>query len=292
MSLCTGLGKDGNWIVSRGLASKYDRRKSIDESGCFPSGVTARKHFQYANDLLTPPVDFVELVHEPSNAFDPSAVRVLAEGRRIGYVSASIASWLHPYVALLRKGGVRCYVPLTEPEPIPHFYYEGDDDDDSGDCENENYELSPLSLENEHKIGVMLLPSWQTLDYLCQMDKLFAEFDLAWDCLSTDSLEEIGKNRWKFTESSFREFKEYALEHSIYPFTIEAWKVKDFILHTYLVRYRRVIDRMQRERERAARNIEIVKDISLGKPFSELAEKTGLRESTVRNIAREGVKGG
>lgn len=52
-----------------------------------------------------------ELVPEPHNPVDPCAVAIDFRGRRIGYVHADYARWLHGYVRAANIHGYRCRVP-------------------------------------------------------------------------------------------------------------------------------------------------------------------------------------
>lgn len=283
MAICTGLGRDGNWIVTTHMMSRFDRKKSLAENYCYPTGVTARPYFREANDSLVHPVEFVELVPEPDNEVDPSAVKVVTQGKKIGFVPAHIALHLHPYISLMRNEGIRCFVPLTEPaEEIDTF----DDFDD------EEIEIFISQSGGEYDIGVMMLPTWETLDRLCPVEKFCSMFDEVWEELSEEARLEIKTNHWRFGETSFAQFRKIGTKKTSYPFTIDASQHPDKLLERYLIRYRRFIDKAQKERKQAVRNLHMVEKAAEGMTYREIGEMYGLKAGSVGSIVRQAKKNG
>lgn len=291
MAICTGLGEDNNWLVTPFMVAQFNPDRELSESDCYTKGVTGQQYFSDDHEELTHPVEFVELIPEPENPVDPAAVRVMAQGKKIGFVPAKNALLLHSFIALMRNEGILCFVPLTEPgyDPDEEDYESFDDFDDNWDDDEDDY-FYPDE-EEEHSIGVMMLPTRRTIQRLCPVEKIFAMFDTVWESLSEESLAEIRNNSWRFGEQSFVEFREQGLKTTTYPFTIDASQHQDYLLKQYLVNYRRLIFRAQDERNRVVRNLHMMERAEAGDPYRSIGEMYGLKANSVGQIVRRGQRG-
>jgi len=304
MRICTGLGSDGNWLVSPRMAAEYDRSRPIEESDCYPKGITGQQYFAHAHERLVYPVTFVELVPEPTNEHDSNAIFVRAQGQKIGYVPADRAAHLHSTVAFMRNEGIRCYVPLTTPEKyeFDDDEYDFDDDDDEYDFDDDDDEYDfddddddeydfddDDGFEESHcpQLGVMLLPTHQTLDNLRPTAVLFAEFDRIIDTLGDDFIEELNRSGWRFEPETFSRFFSVARNRMKYPFSTDIHKY-DALLWRYLVKYRRIIYRTQNRRKFIERNITIMNSYRSGESSSSIAAHHQLAQSTVQEWIRKG----
>lgn len=300
MRICTGLGSDGNWLVSPRMAAEYDRSRPIEESDCYPKGITGQQYFAHAHERLVYPVTFVELVPEPTNEHDSNAIFVRAQGQKIGYVPADRAAHLHSTVAFMRNEGIRCYVPLTTPEKYDfddddddEYEYDFDDDDEYDydfDDDDDEYDFDDDDeFEESHhsQLGVMLLPTRQTLDKLCPHAVLFTEFDRIIDTLGDEFVEELNRSGWRFEPETFSRFFSVARNRIKYPFSTDIDKY-DALLWRYLVRYRRLIYRTQNQRKFTERNLSILYSYRSGESSAEIAARHHLAQGTVQTWIRRG----
>lgn len=111
--------------------------------GCYayPEGYVGRRPGQDVS---------VELIPEPSNPHDPSAVSLEVDRRRIGYLTRRVAATWHPIVAHLNANGERVEAPGTV---VRLAYDEVDADHDLGVCVSLPFRSSALIYRAVEHLG-------------------------------------------------------------------------------------------------------------------------------------------
>lgn len=256
------------WIIDPALAISYDRNGYSEDEPFFPTGITGQNHFPHDWPTLESAPKFVELEPQPDNEFDCWAIRVIHDGRQIGWVKSSVAYWLAPYVHLMRKGGSRCLVPLTEPSM--HGRY-----DEASDTVSEVVRL-----------GVMILPKAELRRNLFPPTLLFPELDLVWNALSEAEREQVRADGFRLDEHTGDRFTKLGRKLTSYPFAYAA--DDDSLIAEYLTWYRRKMHSYTKDRFRAERNLGICEAVANGRTYREVAETCGLTAGSVGAIKRKG----
>lgn len=92
--------------------SDFEDERSIEEKGCFSTGVRATEYYPHMFESAdSRGWHWFELVPEPSNPYDPNAVAVDRDESRIGYLSSRIARVIHWRLRVLNGEGYRCFSP-------------------------------------------------------------------------------------------------------------------------------------------------------------------------------------
>lgn len=297
MSIFTSLPCDSRYLISPKMMAKEEGKKhrSLDRSFCFFSGVRGMQYFLDNFQKIDDSIEFVNLVPEPENDADCNAIAVYAGDKKLGYVSASAAEYLHAVVALKIHESGECWVPVSQPEthsaiePANTSPMESLRKDPTCRIQNvrlkNEYGSSYYHFDYSRRIGIPCLPTIRGVRYLIPDRKLFAYLDNIWDQMSDSTIDEIRQEGWRLNESSIQEFRSLAGTPSDYPFIVSP-PTEDSLLIHYLVHYRRIIYKLGQEREFAKRNMEILSSSLAGESNTKLAQKYGLSPNTISSIKK------
>lgn len=268
-SLCGASAKpDFDWVIDPALAVSYDRDSYSRDAPFFPSGISGQAHFPHNWPTLASAPEFVELEPQPDNEFDCWAIRVIHDGRQIGWVKSSVAYWLAPYLHLLRRGGSRCLVPLTVAS------------------KHRRYDEASDTVSEVVRLGVMILPKAELRRKLFPPTLLFPELDLVWNALSEAEREQVRADGFTLDEHTGDRFTELGRKLTSYPFAYAA--DDDSLIAEYLTWYRRKIHSYANDRRRAERNLGICEAVANGLNYREVAQTCDLTAGSVGAIKRKG----
>ncbi|MGO1736959.1 MAG: hypothetical protein ACTHZ9_11660 [Leucobacter sp.] len=220
-----------------------------------------------------------ELIPDPFNPVDGTAVVVHVDGRRLGYITPRLAYMIDTYLRYLNFHGqsVHTVVEISDPlvalntEPDSTAVRDGESDVDDYDT----YVACPLPAMLEQRIS---------------LHSIMATLEPLWVGLPVEVRDALAADGYHFTETTSRAFWDHRYLAPEYAFTPEFRFIsidrgcREFLQAKRRERNRQVVI------ERAQRNQQIAQLIANGTPAAQLAERFALKQSTIASIIRTEAK--
>lgn len=258
----------------------------LQEVDFYATGVRGTE-FQQLSRKLADGVYMGELVPEPHNPADHSALAIDIDGERLGYVSARVACYISWHIQILNNKGYRCQVPVS----VENYDY-----DDLPDwARAEDFEL-----DDDEDAGTyyVCLPTIERLTENFGFAEYEDEITQAWRSLPQDILlaevKELGEHPVRL-ETIHSIFSSQQIPRYLLPLEADP-DYFPYIWHQAFQPVRREIRFQQEEekrREREARDNRIAELFATGLSQAAVGRELGISPSTVRKalIAKGVIQG-
>ena len=264
----------------------YDHSLSFDETHFFWGGVRSADYFpRYHRErqLLAKRrkvarlEDEADLVPEPDNDYDPFAVGVWVREVQIGYVSATVAEYMHWHLRHLEAKGHRVAVPLLTT-------YGDDEDDDDDDIYAKDYPTGTWAA----------LPTFKTLEKYNDWSEVERQLMEVWAEAPTEVRHSLTSTFLPANELLMAHLRSVrhraplaAIPDSEDPAALPPQLAGFFLDRRLEIQREKMLLKWELKRQR---DDDIVAAVDAGVPRAEVARQVGLAVSTVSNIFRERKK--
>lgn len=214
------------------------------------------------------------LVPEPENEFDPLAIAIYMQNKKIGYITSRMARSFFAPLSFLAEQSHPLAVLV---EISATSYLLGPDDTDFNEW---------VDQERQAWGAHACMPTLQRLDTLIPEQVLFSVLQPLWDGIPNGLRNQIIADRFHLTEETGPQLLQYRHLAPNYPFP--HWfeeEMQDQTINRFL-RHIRVEHRASEAKEKEQRNIQIVKLDEIGLSRKEIAELYGLKPRTIAGIVQ------
>lgn len=245
--------------------------RSFDEVYCFWSAVRGsfiadpyRWHYRSPTWQLLQG----ELVPEPCNEHDSTAVAIDLDGIRLGYIGARVAHYAHRHVATLRSMGYRVIVPMR------------------------------VRMRRDSELGWPRIEAFAALPTFQQFDRLlpsesttFATMENLWARLDPNVIEAISADQFHLSETTLCEIARHGdltVKIGLPRAPFLQWVPRRVELFLAEKRHQYHSERLEREeRQRQERDAKVIALYESGHRMADIAREISISSSTVSRILRD-----
>lgn len=261
-------------VAPADLTKGNDCFHSIKDAPCWWIGVRGSQYFLEELVAIGPSRAYGRLVPEPENEFDPLAVAIYIQNKKIGYITSRMARSFFAPLSFLAEHGHPLAVLV---EISVSSYLLGPDDPDFDewvDQERQGWEVYAC------------IPTLHRLDTLIPEQVLFSVLQPLWDGIPEDLRNQIIADRFHLTEETGSQLLQYQhlAPNYLFPHRFDE-EMQDQSMNRFL-QHVRLEHRAAEAKKKEQRNLQIAKLDEIGIARKEVAELYDLKPSTIGNIVR------